>query len=162
MRAGAPGVAISAAKLSVIGHIFRAGSITPTALAALEGVKLQSLTRLLAELEADHWLKRSAHESDGRQTVLSLTRDGSGRLKEFVRAGELSLARVIQSQLDADEVELMLHACSLLERLGQAMTGEESAVPAAAPAVRAARHAAVPAANSKGRKLLSAHVEQLK
>jgi DNA-binding MarR family transcriptional regulator len=49
---------ISVAKLSVIAHIKRVGSVTPSALAAHEGVKIQSLTRLLAELEADGWLMR--------------------------------------------------------------------------------------------------------
>ncbi|MFS2168281.1 MarR family transcriptional regulator, partial [Variovorax sp. Varisp62] len=60
------------AKLSVLGQLHRYGPCTPTALAGLERVKLQSLTRLLAELEAEGWIGRTPHPSDGRQWLLSL------------------------------------------------------------------------------------------
>ena len=41
---------LSQAMLSAMGQLYRGGAMTPTELARLEGVKLQSLTRLLAEL----------------------------------------------------------------------------------------------------------------
>src|ERR1035438_5058183 len=78
---------ISMAKLSVVGQVFRAGQITPTELAAREGVKIQTLTRLLSELEADGWLGRVPHESDGRQFLLSVTPIGRKRL---AKAGQAS------------------------------------------------------------------------
>lgn len=89
--------------------------MTPTELAAREGVKLQSLTRLLAELEADGWLARKAHASDGRQSLLSLTRTGMKRLTSTVRAGNISLARIIEATLTETERALLLRACGILE-----------------------------------------------
>ena len=47
---------ITSAKLSVIGQIYRSGRLTPTELAMREGVRLQTLTRLLAELSAEGWI----------------------------------------------------------------------------------------------------------
>ncbi|MGH8821338.1 MAG: MarR family transcriptional regulator [Rhodoferax sp.] len=108
------------AKLNVIGQIYRAGSITPTELAAREGVKIQTLTRLLAELEAEGWLTRVPDASDGRQSLLSMTPLGKKRLAGASRASDALLARIIGATLSADERTLLLRACVLLEGLGEA------------------------------------------
>lgn len=112
---------ISVAKLSVIGHLYRAGAMTPTELAAREGVKLQSLTRLFAELEADGWVNRKTHASDGRQSLLSLTPIGRKRLASTVRAGNVSLAKVIETTLSEPERAVLIRACALLEGIVEAL-----------------------------------------
>jgi DNA-binding MarR family transcriptional regulator len=114
----------SVAKLSVIGQLYRAGPLTPTELAEREGVKLQSLTRLLAELEGDGWVARKADASDGRRSLLSLTRLGSERLTVAVHAGEASLARVIESTLGDQERALLMEACVLMEAISEALAAE--------------------------------------
>jgi DNA-binding MarR family transcriptional regulator len=114
---------ISTAKLSVVGQILRARHITPTELAAREGVKIQTLTRLLSELEADGWLHRVPDESDGRQSLLSITSVGKKRLADVGRATDSRLAAAIQETLQAADVELLLRACDLLERLDEALGG---------------------------------------
>jgi DNA-binding MarR family transcriptional regulator len=112
---------ISAAKLSVIGQIYRAGPMSPTELAAREGVKLPSLTRLVAELENDGWLAREAHESDGRRSLLALTALGRKRLIAGARAADAPLAEVIVTTLGAAERRILLQACALLENVGEAL-----------------------------------------
>ena len=136
LRASLQQAGISMAKLSVVGQAFRAGRITPTELAAREGVKIQTLTRLLSELEADGWLRRVPHESDGRRFLLSLTPIGRKRLAEAGQASDASLAKIIQTTLQAADVDLLLRACVLLERLDESLGG---AVDSSAPrrAVRA-------------------------
>jgi len=114
---------ISMAKLSVVGQVLRAGQITPTELAAREGVKIQTLTRLLSELEADGWLRRVPHESDGRQFLLSITSLGTKRLAEAGLASDAALAKAIQTTLQAGDVDLLLRACVLLERLDESLAG---------------------------------------
>jgi DNA-binding MarR family transcriptional regulator len=114
---------LSVAKLSVVGQLYRGGAMTPTELAAREGVKLQSLTRLLAELEADGWLVRKAHASDGRQSLLSLTRTGTKRLTSTVRAGDVSLASIIETTLTKAERALLSQACGLLEGIVASLDG---------------------------------------
>lgn len=110
---------LSVAKLSVVGQLYRGGAMTPTELALREGVKLQSLTRLLAELEAEGWLARKPDATDGRRSLLSLTRLGAKRLAGGVQAGEASLAKVIARTLSSQERALLLQACELLDSIAQ-------------------------------------------
>jgi len=113
----------SVAKLSVLGQLHRHGPCTPTALAGHERVKLQSLTRLLAELEAEGWIGRAPHVTDGRQWVLSLTPEGLRRLKALMRSREAALARAIGATLSAEQRALLLQACGLLDRIAGALEG---------------------------------------
>jgi DNA-binding MarR family transcriptional regulator len=128
---------LSAAKLSTIGQLYRAGPMTPTELAMREGVRLASLTRLLSELEDDGWLSREAHPSDGRRSVLSLTPIGRKRLVAAVLAADAPLADVISSNVNPDDLRVLLQACTLLERISDAMGGcTESASASQESAVR--------------------------
>ncbi len=112
---------IGAATLSVIGQIYRAGNLTPSELAHREGVKIQSLTRLLKELELLGWIRREPDPRDRRRSWLSLT--GSGRRTLVLAANEHDprLAKLIAALLDAEERELLMRACLLLERLDKAL-----------------------------------------
>ncbi len=112
---------LSLAKLSVLGQLYRGGAHSATELAQREGVRIQSLTRLLAELEADGWLARKAHPTDGRQTLLSITRQGSKRLAEVMQPAEAALARVISETLDDAQRALLARACAVMDRLEQAL-----------------------------------------
>ncbi|WP_158814126.1 MarR family winged helix-turn-helix transcriptional regulator [Methylocapsa sp. S129] len=112
---------ISTAKLSVIGQIYRAGKITPSELASREKVKLQTLTRLLAELTADRWVSRRQDKIDGRQTVLSLTARGRARLIDAATAADASLAEVIERTLSEADRNLLLRACEMLLALDEAL-----------------------------------------
>ena len=114
---------ISAAKLSVIGQFYRNGPMTPTELATREGVKLPSLTRVVAELEGDGWLVRKAHVSDGRRTLLGLTAPGRKRLVAAAQASDAPLADAIATTISADERLVLLQACALLEKIGEALGG---------------------------------------
>ena len=112
---------ISAAKLSVIGQMYRDGPMTPTELAAREGVKLPSLTRLVAELENDGWLAREPHASDGRRWLLALTALGRKRLVAGAQAADAPLAEVLATAVSADERRVLLQACALLEKIAEAL-----------------------------------------
>jgi DNA-binding MarR family transcriptional regulator len=116
----------SVAKLSVLSQLYRRGPLTPTALAGHERVRLQTLTRLLAELEAEDWLARTPHASDGRQWVLSLTPVGRRRLKARMRTRETALAEAIAAALDAGERAVLLQACSLLDGIAAALEEGEA------------------------------------
>ena len=117
----------SVAKLSVLGQLHRHGPCTPTALAGLERVKLQSLTRLLAELEAEGWIGRAPHPSDGRQWLLSLTAEGVRRLKALMRRREAALAEAIGATLDVGQRALLLQACGLIDDIAAALDSGSAA-----------------------------------
>ena len=115
---------ISAAKLSVIGQIYRDGAMSPTELARRERVKLATLTRLLAELVADGWLVREIDSADGRRSLLRLTVSGRKRLIAAAQASDAPLAEAITNTINVEERDLLLKACALLERIGDTLIGE--------------------------------------
>jgi DNA-binding MarR family transcriptional regulator len=124
LRPGLRGDGISVAKLSVIGQVQRAGALTPTELAAREGVKLQTLTRLLADLEAGGWIKRTRDQADGRRSLLAMTPRGTKRLLEAARDTSDRLTRLMELHLSVAERSLLLAACALLERLDAALDAD--------------------------------------
>ena len=133
-----------AAKLGVLGQLYRIGPLTPTQLALCERVRLQTLTRLLAELEIEKLIARRPHERDARQSLLSLTAEGIRMLTTDMKRREASLASAIGKQLSAAESAQLLDACELIDRLANAIAidalGQESAVaPIAHPAVARGR-----------------------
>jgi DNA-binding MarR family transcriptional regulator len=125
LRASLPS-GVSLAQLSVLGLLYRRGPLTPTEAARHEGVRLQSLTRLLADLEASGWIARTAHATDGRQSLLSLTRAGTRLLSDHVRRREASLTHAIEATLSATEQSRLREACVLLGRVAEAL-GEDVA-----------------------------------
>jgi len=117
LRAQAKAQGLGAAKLSVLSHCFRHGALPGADIARLERVKPQSLTRLLAELEADGLLQREADPHDGRRQLLSLTATGARCVRDEVQRREASLADALATALDADERKRLHAACDLIERL---------------------------------------------
>ena len=132
LRQTAPPDAIGSARLSVLGTLYRRGPMTPTDLAAHERVKLQTLTRLLAELEADAWIVREPDPDDGRRTVLSLTRLGVRQLTADVQRREASLAAAIDAALTPSQQANLLKACEALDAVTEALG--DAALPANAAA----------------------------
>jgi DNA-binding MarR family transcriptional regulator len=121
LRAALPADGISVAKLSVLGQLHRLGPLTPSELARRERVKLQSLTRLLAELEADGWLSREVHAEDRRQSVLTLTPLGAKALTADVHRREASLVAAIGAVLSETEQAQLLRACALIDRVADSV-----------------------------------------
>ncbi|MBT2322487.1 MarR family transcriptional regulator [Variovorax paradoxus] len=120
----------SSARLSVLGQLYRCGPLTPTELALHERVKLQTLTRLLAEIEADGLVERRAHEGDARKSILSLSAAGSRLLAAEVHRREASLASALATQLSAGERAQLLAACALIDRVVNGLDLRPSTVPA--------------------------------
>jgi len=113
-----------AAKLGVLGQLYRVGPLTPTRLAQCERVKLQTLTRLLAELEADKLIKRRPDPHDARQTVLSLTAAGVRVLTADVHRREAALAAAIDAVLSPTESARLVAACALIDRVADRMADQ--------------------------------------
>nr|WP_251010456.1 MarR family transcriptional regulator [Variovorax paradoxus] len=118
------------AKLSVLGQLYRRGPLTPTELAQHERVKLQTLTRLIAEIETDGLAERRAHEGDARKSILSLTAAGARLLTAEVHRREASLASALGTQLSAGERAQLLEACELIDRVSEGLDAQPSTVPA--------------------------------
>jgi DNA-binding MarR family transcriptional regulator len=124
LRALAAPAELTAAGLSVLGLLMRHGALAPTGIAAHEGVRPQTLTRLLAELEAAALVKRQTDPADARRILLSLTRAGAQRLGAQVRQREAVLQRAIAA-LPARDRSRLLAACDLLDELASALASHE-------------------------------------
>jgi len=117
LRAQAKAQGLGAAKLSVLSQCLLHGALPGADIARLERVKPQSLTRLLAELEADGLLQRAPDPGDGRRQLLSLTAAGARCVLDEAQRREASLADALATALDADERSRLHAACDLIERL---------------------------------------------
>jgi len=106
--------------LSVLGHLYRHGTTTPTALASYLRIQPQSLTRLLADLQQRNLITRRPDEADRRQSLLAITAAGSELLTESVRDQRSDLARAIAAELTPAEQELLRIAAGLMDRLAAA------------------------------------------
>jgi DNA-binding MarR family transcriptional regulator len=113
---------LSVTKISMMGHLARRGEMTPSALAAADRLRPQSVTRVLAELERDGHILGVRDEIDGRQRRLRLTPSGYGVLAADMRQRDEWLASVMSSVLTPTERDLLALAAALLERLGAAAT----------------------------------------
>jgi DNA-binding MarR family transcriptional regulator len=128
LRTGMQHDGLPLAMLSALGQLYRGGAMTPTELARREGVKLQSLTRLLAELEAEGWVERSVSAVDARQSLLAITPRGKKRLGAAAQGADVPLAQAIATRLNAQDQALLLRACAVLASLGDALQDAEPMV----------------------------------
>lgn len=119
-RDATPG-ALAPAKWSVLAQLHRLGPLAPSELARHERVRLQTLTRLLREIEHAGLVAREVDAGDGRRHVLSLTRTGRAVLAGEVHRREASLRIAVQAHLTAAERATLLEACALLDRIGDAL-----------------------------------------
>jgi DNA-binding MarR family transcriptional regulator len=116
LRAERPDGALSGNKVSVLGYLRRFGAATPGEIAASEGQRPQSLTRVFAELELAGLITRSRSTVDGRAAVLDLTDAGREVLRADMASRDAWLAAAME-QLTETEVEVLRLAGGLMERL---------------------------------------------
>jgi DNA-binding MarR family transcriptional regulator len=107
----------SLSQASVLGRLDRYGPSSIGDLASAERVRPQSMTQIVADLEADGLITRSADPNDGRRVLIELSALGLQTLGEDRRDREGWLARVIAEDLSPREQQLLAQALPLLERL---------------------------------------------
>jgi DNA-binding MarR family transcriptional regulator len=120
LRAERSDSGLSPTKLSVLGHLYRKGSLSAAELATLERVQPQSLTRVVAELEEDGLISRRADANDGRRLLLDITGDGRVMLTRDMQQRDAWLAKAMEG-LSETERELLRLAAQLMERLAEGL-----------------------------------------
>jgi DNA-binding MarR family transcriptional regulator len=114
-----PDNVLSMGAMAVLGCLSRNGDVTVGELAAHERIQPPSMTRIVNALEEGGYVVRRAHESDGRQVVVSLTEQGRTTLRADRARRDAWLACRLRD-LTADERETLHRAAPLLERLANA------------------------------------------
>lgn len=119
MRQQRADTSLSLSQLAALSTLERHGDLTPRELAEHEKVQPPSMTRLVAALEEAGLVRRTPHASDGRQVLLSVTREARALLAEDRRRREAWLAQQL-ADLDPAERATLREAAVLLDRLAGA------------------------------------------
>jgi DNA-binding MarR family transcriptional regulator len=116
LRTERPDVGLSLTQIATLGTIDRHGSLTPREIAEHERVQPPSMTRVLAGLAALGLIVRTAHPNDGRQHLVSLTKEAKDLLREDKRRREAWLAQRL-AELTIEERELLAAAAPIIDRI---------------------------------------------
>jgi DNA-binding MarR family transcriptional regulator len=114
--------------LSAMSTLSREGPMRPSDLAAREGVRPPTMTRILAVLEDSGHVVRTVDPADRRASLVTLTPVGRSALVQTRRARVGQLARHL-AELSGDQRRTLAEALPALE----ALAGIEPATQAAAP-----------------------------
>ncbi|MFE2378888.1 MarR family winged helix-turn-helix transcriptional regulator [Streptomyces sp. NPDC059398] len=105
---------------TALGTLDREGPQTIAGLAAAHGVKHQSMSRTVIELEALGLVSRSRNQRDGRSFLIAITPAGAEALDGDRRTRRRWVADTIAERLTADERRTLLAVPDLLDRLSGA------------------------------------------
>ncbi len=97
----------------------RGGPATASALAKREQISPQSMGATLSALEARGLVERRSDPGDGRRIVLSVSDAGGRVLRDRRNARTEQLALALASGFTPSELERLMAAAPLLERLAQ-------------------------------------------
>jgi DNA-binding MarR family transcriptional regulator len=109
---------LSDIQLAALAALERHQAMTPGELAEYEKVQPPSMTRVIAVLEERSLVQRTAHPTDRRQVILTVTAEGRALVNRVRRRKEAWLAQRLDELSDA-EVEVLRAAAPILEKLSQ-------------------------------------------
>jgi DNA-binding MarR family transcriptional regulator len=118
LRAQRSDLSLTLTQLAALATLERHGPLTPGELAEHEKVQPPSMTRVLGILEDHGLVQRQPHPTDGRQQVVTITRQAVTMLREDRRRKDAWLAKRL-TELTADERAALRAAAPVLERLAR-------------------------------------------
>ena len=110
---------LTPSQASVLTRLAKGEAASASALAALEGVRPQSIATILTALEQAGLIARSPDPQDGRRAIVELTEAGRAEDRGNRAARREWLTAALESRLSAAERRQVLDAMALLERLVQ-------------------------------------------
>jgi DNA-binding MarR family transcriptional regulator len=108
-------------EVSALSRLERAGAATTSDLARTEQISPQAMGSTLAGLEARGLVERRRDESDGRRMAMSVTKAGQRALRDKRSARTEQLAKLLAGGFTRDEIETLMAAAPLIERLGESL-----------------------------------------
>jgi DNA-binding MarR family transcriptional regulator len=107
---------LSPSQTAALATIEQRGPLTPSELASAERIQRPTATRILARLEDEGLVERAADPTDGRASLVTITRAGGELLRRLRGRKNAYLARRLRD-LNQDEVETLERAAEILERM---------------------------------------------
>ena len=117
-QVGVPGE-LTVPETSALARLDRNGPATSSELARVEQISPQSMGATLSALEARGLVTRDPDARDGRRILLSVTEAGRQLLRDKRDARTEHLARALAAGFTREELEQLMTAAPLLERLAQ-------------------------------------------
>jgi DNA-binding MarR family transcriptional regulator len=108
---------LTSSQVSVLLRLEKDGSATVSNLARAEAMRPQSMSAVIAPLEAAGLVSGTPDPNDGRQTLFTLTKMCRKRIQERRAAKQDWLTGTIQTRLSAQEQEKLAAALEILARL---------------------------------------------
>jgi DNA-binding MarR family transcriptional regulator len=108
---------LTQSQISVLLRLERDGPATASALARAEAMRPQSMSAVIAALDAAGLVRGAPDLKDGRQTIISLTDSCRERIADGRAARQDWLARELQKRLSAQEQDVLAVAVGLLKKL---------------------------------------------
>lgn len=102
---------------AVLAWLDERGSMTLTALASAENIRLQSMGQTVDALERHGCVERSAHPTDRRQLLISITKDGRRMLQKGRDLRQARIVEAMETLLTAKERRTLVSSLELLERI---------------------------------------------
>ena len=112
---------LSLPEASALKRLDRNGPTSVTELAKAEQISVQSMGTTLRALEARGLVERHSHPSDGRRSVLSITKSGTRVLGDKHTARAEQLAKALSTGFSPAELRQLMVAAPLIERLAQSL-----------------------------------------
>ncbi|HEY2286540.1 MAG TPA: MarR family transcriptional regulator [Streptosporangiaceae bacterium] len=110
---------LSVPETSALARLDRNGPATSSELARVEQISPQSMGATLSALEARGLITRDPDTRDGRRVVLSVTEAGRQLLRDKRDARTELLAKALADGFTRQELDQLMTAAPLLERLAQ-------------------------------------------
>jgi DNA-binding MarR family transcriptional regulator len=101
---------------AALATVARHGPLTPSELAARERIQRPTATRLIAKLESEGLVARTADPADGRSCLIALTPEGAALIKELRTRKDAFLAARLRG-LTPEDRAVLARAAELLEGL---------------------------------------------
>ncbi len=108
---------LTSSQISALLRLEKEGPATVSNLARAEAMRPQSMSAVIAPLEAAGLVSGTPDPNDGRQTLFSLTKMCRKRIQERRAAKQDWLTRTIQAKLSAQEQEKLAAALEIFARL---------------------------------------------
>lgn len=109
---------VSLTQLSALSTLHKCGAMTPGQLATKEGVQPPSMTRVISSLEGLGFVERTAHPTDGRQAIVTLSEVGRDYIEANISAREAWLDERL-AKLSDEERATLSHASEIIERIAE-------------------------------------------
>ena len=107
-------------QVAVLGHLERQGPATVSALAGAENMRPQSMSAIVASLEAAGLVSSAPDPIDGRQTIWSVTEKSRQWIKRNRMLREDWLFQIIRANFSVQEQKDLARGIELLKRIADA------------------------------------------